>query len=229
MNLQNHWLLAKELYELYGAHCRQAGRENPLVPRAFFYGNLRPDLVLSFLHHRHTVVEAAPRLEQLYKDIASRRLAPEEASVKLGEMCHYICDFFCYMHTDDRVYDRYFQHLLFERRLQKSYKRGRTDRQLPDYAAAVLCHGSFVRHTGGDFDAAQLLQYLGGKQAYFLALPPSEQKNLSYPMLVASVALWAMADQLENSVRVDASAVTAAASGGRLRRTGQHHDRLPLI
>lgn len=87
----------------------------------FLYGNLKPDLTGTYLTKRHY-----PSV--MYDEVMGKLCAflerytigsdnGYELSVDLGEICHYLTDFFCYPHNDD-IYDRnLLMHYIYEKRI----------------------------------------------------------------------------------------------------------------
>ncbi len=101
-----HLLISKVLY-------RHFEGEISLDRRAFAYGNIKPDLPSpERMHHTldkyiHTVCEKSKKLME-------EEVSLEDFSVILGEICHYVCDFFCYYHLSEKVHNRKLRHCFYE-------------------------------------------------------------------------------------------------------------------
>ncbi len=94
---------------------------------AFYYGNLKPDLTGTYLTKRHYPSLMFDEVMEKIRAFVDRHpLADEngrELSTDLGEICHYITDFFTFPHNDD-IYDRnLLAHYIYEKRI--SFRIGR--------------------------------------------------------------------------------------------------------
>jgi len=67
----------------------------------FIFGNLYPDLCLSYFFRRHEYPKTAPIIDKLLYKLYFGKINPDNArfSFYLGVITHYICDYFCYPHT----------------------------------------------------------------------------------------------------------------------------------
>ena len=74
-------------------------------PSGFVYGNLKPDLTGTYLTKRHNPSIMMDEVMDKIRAFAEKyTIAPtngRELSVDLGEICHYMTDFFTYPHNDD--------------------------------------------------------------------------------------------------------------------------------
>jgi len=107
MNFLTHIMFSRTLY-------RHLSKEMDLDRKAFFYGNIKPDLSPQCLRNPHILENY---LFPVYYD--SNRLIQQnppvkEFSVELGVICHHICDFFCYSHQNHTIYHKLFYHLFYE-------------------------------------------------------------------------------------------------------------------
>ncbi len=98
---------------------------------AFFYGNLKPDLTGTYLTVRHypsLMLEEV--IARMYK--FCERYTIDDACtsndfvVDLGEICHYITDFFTYPHNDDIYTKNLLQHYMYEKRMTLGIARSLT-------------------------------------------------------------------------------------------------------
>lgn len=89
--------------------------------KAFLYGNLKPDLTGTYLTKRHypslMFDEVMEKIRAFSDDYEIGAQNGRSLSVDLGEICHYITDFFCFPHNDD-IYDHcLLRHYLYEKRI----------------------------------------------------------------------------------------------------------------
>ena len=105
--------LAGELKEL-GFHIHEG---------LFLLGNLFPDLVYSFLWRRH---EYQYTREYVRRKMRVLKNKPWLFSFHLGILAHYICDYFCYPHSN--CYEKgLIQHILYEirQKVPKQYSQAK--------------------------------------------------------------------------------------------------------
>lgn len=109
---------------------------------AFRYGNLKPDLTGTYLTKRHypsimydEVMEKIRRFVDIY---TIEQVNGRDLSVDLGEICHYLTDFFCYPHNDD-IYDHnLLAHYIYEKRIALGIRRRLTEQDFHRWVAPVL-------------------------------------------------------------------------------------------
>ncbi len=104
-----HLFISKVLYQHFAG-------EVELNKRAFAYGNIKPDIP-SKNHKDHTLENYLNTVWDLTNQLIQEDLTVEEFSVQLGEICHYICDFFCYYHVLEEIYNNKLHHFYYEIRL----------------------------------------------------------------------------------------------------------------
>jgi hypothetical protein len=103
----SHILISRVLYRYFIKEVR-------LNKWAFAYGNIKPDLPPSCFETRHTLEKTLAVVYEKAYQLTSGNLKPYEFSVKLGEICHFVCDFFCYHHLSDSLHKQIFRHILYE-------------------------------------------------------------------------------------------------------------------
>ena len=90
-------------------------------PAAFRYGNLKPDLTGTYLTKRHypslMFDEVMEKLRTFCRNYTLGDSNGRDLSVDLGEICHYITDFFCYPHNDDIYHHNLLAHYIYEKRI----------------------------------------------------------------------------------------------------------------
>jgi len=94
-------------------------RENfavPIKPVSFAFGCIKPDLLLSFRNIPHCQSHAMEllinELEQLMSSL-DEGIEPHQLSLRLGVVCHYLTDFFCFVHSENFKGGKIY-HLLYE-------------------------------------------------------------------------------------------------------------------
>jgi len=73
-----------------------------LKKKWFMLGNLAPDMILSFIIIPHKYSLTAPYVSRLSVKLlnAKRKYRPIMMSFYLGVIAHFICDYFCYTHSE---------------------------------------------------------------------------------------------------------------------------------
>lgn len=113
MNIITHMRLSRMISRVV--------RENFAVkvkPLSFAFGCIKPDLLFSFRHipHRqsHAMELLINELQEL-RDSLDEGIEAHELSLRLGVVCHYLTDFFCFVHSDNFQGGKIY-HLLYELR-----------------------------------------------------------------------------------------------------------------
>ena len=114
-------------------------------PSGFVYGNLKPDLTGTYLTKRHNPSIMMDEVMDKIRAFAEKyTIAPtngRELSVDLGEICHYMTDFFTYPHNDDIYTHNLFAHYVYEKRVALVIRRRMTEAMHDAYRAAGRHHG----------------------------------------------------------------------------------------
>lgn len=85
--------------------------------KAFVYGNIKPDMTCRLLNKPHTLENYFLTICNDAEKLMNNKSSIPEFSLKLGEICHYVCDFFCQYHVDDELFHRLKEHFIYELRL----------------------------------------------------------------------------------------------------------------
>lgn len=101
-----HLYIAKVLY-------RHLSQQFPLDQHAFSYGNIKPDLPGEKDKH-HTLEECFVTMCDISNRLMEGKLAVKDFSVGLGEVCHYVSDFFCYYHLNEELHNKNLKHFIYE-------------------------------------------------------------------------------------------------------------------
>ena len=104
-----HLFISKVLYQHFAG-------EVGLDKRAFEYGNIKPDLPSPTRNH-HTLENCLLVVCDSANKLMDEETSLSDFSVSLGEICHYVCDFFCYYHLNEELHNKFPQHFLYEIRL----------------------------------------------------------------------------------------------------------------
>ena len=107
--------------------------------KAFLYGNLKPDLTGTYLTKRHyPSLMFEEVMDKIRAFSAGYEIGAENGrslSVDLGEICHYITDFFCFPHNDDIYHHCLLRHYIYEKRIAAGLKRRLTYEKFLDWVA----------------------------------------------------------------------------------------------
>ena len=108
----------------------------------FVYGNLKPDLTGTYLTKRHNpsimMDEVMDKIRAFTEKYTIGPVNGRELSVDLGEICHYITDFFTYPHNDD-IYERnLLAHYLYEKRVALVIRRRMTEDKFEQWASPII-------------------------------------------------------------------------------------------
>lgn len=101
-----HLFISKVLYQHFAGAVE-------LNERAFAYGNIKPDLP-SKQHNHHTLENYLFTVCAMTNQLMCDEMPEEDFSVQLGEVCHYVSDFFCYYHVNEDIHNRKLRHFFYE-------------------------------------------------------------------------------------------------------------------
>ncbi len=101
-----HLFISKVLY-------RHFLPEVELDRHSFSYGNIKPDLPSRGRNH-HTLENCLFTICEYSKELIEEEVTLEHLSIRLGEICHYVCDFFCYYHMNEEIHNRRLHHFFYE-------------------------------------------------------------------------------------------------------------------
>lgn len=106
-----HLFISKKLYKHFSG-------DFPLDKKSFAYGNIKPDISHHPIYRNpHTLENYLLFVNDRAKKLVEAEISLKDFSVDLGEICHYVCDFFCYYHLNEIIYRRLFDHFFYELRL----------------------------------------------------------------------------------------------------------------
>jgi hypothetical protein len=114
MNFLTHIMISKTLY-------RHLSQKMYIDQKAFFYGNIKPDLSPQCLRNPHILENYLFIVCNDSNQLINQNPPAKEFSVALGVICHYICDFFCYCHLDNKIYHKLLRHFIYEIQLHLAF------------------------------------------------------------------------------------------------------------
>lgn len=83
----------------------------------FMYGNIKPDIFCNHFKDNHTIKDSINIVEDYSKELIRCKSDIDKFSIKLGVICHYVCDYFCIYHTEGYVNNSIFEHISYEKKL----------------------------------------------------------------------------------------------------------------
>ncbi len=108
----------------------------------FVYGNLKPDLTGTYLKKRHYPSLMMEDVKDKIRNFIDKYTIGEtngyDLSVDLGEICHYITDFFTFPHNDDIYFHNLFAHYVYEKRIALVIRRRMTEARFEQWVSAVI-------------------------------------------------------------------------------------------
>lgn len=108
----------------------------------FVYGNLKPDLTGTYLTKRHypslMMDDVKTKIRDFVEKYTIRETNERELSVDLGEICHFITDFFTYPHNDDIYKHNLLAHYIYEKRITCVIRRRMTEANFEEWVSAVF-------------------------------------------------------------------------------------------
>ena len=101
-----HLYIARELH-------RQLSKNILLDYNAFSYGNIKPDIPSKTRQH-HTQENYLEQVLNQISVLEKEEFTVQEFSMRLGEICHYFSDFFCYYHLNEHLHKKKINHFFYE-------------------------------------------------------------------------------------------------------------------
>lgn len=118
--------------------------------KAFYFGNLKPDLKGEYLTKPHfpslMFEEVMQKIRDFVKNFRIEKVNGAQLSEALGEICHYITDFFSFPHNDTIYEHGLFAHYVYEKRTSMGIRgrvtedcfAGRTSYRFPATAEELI-------------------------------------------------------------------------------------------
>ncbi len=187
MNTTNHLLIGKILYDYF-----ERSLNIRLNESRFLWGNIAPDYDLSLLRAVHTRENywetAAETLRQLsHRGKGVPQPSTRRLNVRLGIVCHFLADFFCYAHTPN-FHGGLAKHIAHERRLELYCRRHYRALQRADFPRLPLQSGT----------AEQAMKRIERLNDDFQSKPHSFESEILGALAACSLAGQAALYTLEN-------------------------------
>lgn len=93
----------KVVHLVFSKHLRKRIEELTgiiLDKKRFAYGNIKPDLSLTMFTCPHKLYQSFNVLKSHTRDLFTQQMNIADFSEKLGEVTHYLSDYFCFAHSD---------------------------------------------------------------------------------------------------------------------------------
>ena len=116
MNLFTHIAISKLLY-------RELKDMVQLDKNSFSYGNIKPDIVKRGMNKPHTLENYLTVVCEKSEELIHTEYSIQDFSIRLGEICHYVCDFFCQYHLKDEILLSIREHSVYELKLHFKMKK----------------------------------------------------------------------------------------------------------
>lgn len=114
MNPLTHKFLADKVYS-------QLNKESQLIlsRKSLIWGSVRPDFIKHSIPHfkERGVQPFYSKYKKIDQNIT--KLSIKELSIELGQIFHYICDYFCHAHNKRKLIKKTRLHILNEIKLQR--------------------------------------------------------------------------------------------------------------
>lgn len=155
----------------------------------FAYGNIKPDLTFSMYKTPHTFSRSEKVLKEHILKLFEEPLHISDFSEKLGIVMHYLCDYFCFAHSD--TYNRgLVAHALYELRMVRSML------YFPSYKSQQAL--SLDLHVQSLCSAENPVAYLHEHYINYMRSSPSLRNDLCIALQISqsfcldAIARWAV-------------------------------------
>lgn len=176
MNLNSHLKMASKVMNLYTRKQRFTER------LAFLFGNIEPDIIGSFMFVPHSAQARGESFEKRIKNcidnIENARHGGVYTNIKLGILCHFLADFFCYAHNGGIPSSR--EHIGYEMAITKCLKA-----QSPIGTAVMLPSRR----------AEKILENIWAAHAEYMSLPSNPERDIAYAVSLCAY-LFGSADSI---------------------------------
>ena len=117
MVVQSHLYLASILNKELNKNGYKVNKKN------FYYGNIKPDIIAKFKKHPHKITSSLDFIMEEIQNLSTfgNIISLKEFSIQLGVICHYVTDFFTYVHNSD-YHGSLSKHLKYELKLNTNLK-----------------------------------------------------------------------------------------------------------
>lgn len=176
MKKASHMMMGRLLYRYIKQHYKIS-----LDEKSFLRGNLLPDYLPTVLTRPHDLQNSTEFVQSLIRELAGLPYWQRHGrsySRRLGMLCHFYADFFCYAHRG-RVMENLREHVRYEVRLQ-------------NYFYAQLEQLKSLRLIGrpvGDASADDIFRSFEQRHDRYLQTRPSFETDLVYAFAACADAI----------------------------------------
>jgi hypothetical protein len=125
MMMNTHLLISKSILD-----SMDCSKTFFLSDKNFLYGNIKPDITSKYLFQKHYLDESFEMIMLKIKYLSSfnvnslsKQYSVASFSQELGVICHFLCDFFCFAHSQRwELKHSFSKHLGYERNLNEVSK-----------------------------------------------------------------------------------------------------------
>lgn len=153
-----------------------------LDTESFLFGCVLPDISCKFLIKPHLLKnyqkQTLKRIQRLLEIRQGSVFFGKKYSRRLGIICHYYADFFCYPHNSKYTGD-IISHVNYEKMLYQVLKNGSYIKKQRDH----------VRHPSGEVDADMIFGYFKEQHDYYERCKPSYDTDITQCILACTEAL----------------------------------------
>jgi hypothetical protein len=114
MNFVTHLKMASQFATSFRSH--SSFRVLPFV-----FGNVKPDIRFNALSSPHMKKYNYLMFMDYVNELPLLANSPIKFSIRLGEIMHHLCDYFCLAHRDDTMYHQLRWHFDYENALEKRF------------------------------------------------------------------------------------------------------------
>lgn len=188
MFIPTHILIASDVF--YGI------KENSIIKLDYFsflYGNIKPDIdntLISIPHYKKAsfdfVMDIVDSIK--FETLPTYYEQLRTFSMNLGIVNHYLADFFCYAHNNNKM-DKFIPHFLYEHNLAAKFSKTDLKR---------ICRSSidFAANT----QRIDIRSYIENKYNDYLNIEPSLNKDILYSVEICSAVSYLIVKKCLNNV-----------------------------
>lgn len=181
MFVQSHKVMADWIYNFVEEHT-----DVSLNLLRFRAGNMSPDLPLYHSHLKHYKHQNFEYILNMIYELS--RTNPnanvgtlKNYSYRLGMICHYICDYFCFPHHNRRYFhDKLGEHLAYEKDLHKVIKKFKQS----DYLSQYYFNEIMEQKSHSKFDLLSMIEEF---HRDYMSEIPSFYTDATYAITVTSI------------------------------------------
>jgi hypothetical protein len=140
---------------------------------SFMFGNVKPDIRFNALHEPHMKEYNYLKFVDMVESLPYLLNTPHAFSIRLGEVMHHLCDYFCLPHRDIKLYHQLKWHFDYENALEKMIDTLRTPTE-------ALFDSIDIPHYDNFFDCIHEMVI------YYDQFPHSIEKDIAFTFSVVN-------------------------------------------